>query len=164
MRTSFRQHIVACLQSPGGKFSPTYPFLECGLYFRQIRAYLELFPRENVKVCFYQDGLPGIVADLFRFLKVDPAFQVDFSGKYLDSATAEAPTMVYRALREAGLWRPLRRLAPRRVRYTLRKLAFRKQAIISMAPADRQFLCEYYRDDVLSLSKLLDRDLTSWLA
>ncbi len=74
--------------------------------------------------------------------------------------------MVYRALREAGLSaRPLRRLVyPRRVRYTLRKLAFRKQAIISMAPADRQFLCEYYRDDVLSLPKLLDRDLTSWLA
>jgi hypothetical protein len=163
VRTSFRQHIEACLQSRGDKFSPTFPFLEFGLYFGQIRAYLELFPRENVKVCFYQDGLPGTVADLFRFLKVDAAFQVDFTGKHLDSATAEAPTMVYRALREAGLWRPLRKLAPPRARNALRKLAFRKRTIESMQPADRQFLCEYYREDVLKLSKLVDRDLTSWL-
>ena len=160
---SFRQQIEACLQSRGGKFSPAYPFLEFGLYSGQIRAYFELFPRENVKVCFYQDGLANIVGDLFRFLNVDPAFQVDFAERHLESATAEAPTMVYQALRKAGLWQPLRKLAPQRVRAALRKLAFRKRIVTSMQEADRRFLCEYYREDVLSLSKLVQRDLTSWL-
>jgi hypothetical protein len=163
VRISLRQHIEACLQSRDGRFSPAYPFLEFGLYSGQIRAYLELFPRENVKVCFYEDGLASIVADLFQFLDVDTAFQVNFSGKHLDSSTAEAPTMVYRALKNAGLWRSLRRLAPPGVRKTLRGLAFRKSAVTSMQEDDRRFLCEYYREDVLSLSALVGRDLSSWL-
>jgi hypothetical protein len=161
---SFRQQIEACLQSRRGKFSPAYPFLELGLYTGQIRAYFEFFPRENVRVCFYQDGLVSIVAELFRFLNVDPGFQVDFSRRHLESATAEAPTIVYRALRKSGLWRPLRKLAPRRARTTLRKLAFRKRTVTSMQEADQRFLCQYYREDVLALSALLNRDLTSWLA
>lgn len=160
---SFRQQIEACLQSRGDKFTPAWPFLEFGLYARQISAYFDLFPRENIKVCFYQDGLAGIVADLFRFLDVDPEFQVNFARKHLESATSQKPTMVYQALRKAGLWQPLRKLAPRGVRSTLRKLAFRKRVVTSMQEADRRFLCEYYREDVLSLSKLVGRDLTSWL-
>ncbi len=160
---SFRQQIEACLQSRGGKFSPAYPFLEFGLYSGQIRAYFELFPRENIRVCFYEDGLAGIVTDVFRFLNVDAEFQADFGGRHLESATAEAPTMVYQALRKSGLWRPLRKLAPAGARAALRKLAFRKRTVTSMQEADRRFLCEYYREDVLSLSALVGRDLTSWL-
>ncbi len=33
-----------------------------------------------------------------------------------------------------------------------------------MDPADRQFLVDYYRDDIRALAALLDRDLSPWLS
>ena len=160
---SFRQHIEACLQSRGDEFTPAFPFLEFGLYTGQIRAYFDLFPRQNVQVCLYQDGLSAIVHELFHFLNVDPDFPVNFATRHLDSASAGVPNAVYRGLRKSGLWEPLRHLAPRRARASLRRLVFRKREVAPMEEADRRFLCHYYREDVLSLSKLLDRDLSSWL-
>jgi hypothetical protein len=160
---SFHEHIEACLRSPGKEFSPVYPFLECGMYSSQIRTYFDLFPRENVKVCFYQDGLAHIVTDVLRFLNVDSEFQIDLSGRYLDSSSAKTPTAVYRTLRKYRLWETLRKLAPRRARSVLRNLAFRRRTVEPMEESDRRFLCEYYREDVLRLAALLERDLTSWL-
>jgi hypothetical protein len=160
---SFREQIDACLAPHAEEFSPIYPFLEFGMYCRQVKTFLKLFPRENIRIYFYQDGHSSIVSDLFRFLNVDPAFSVDLSRKYLDSSTAETPMALFRILRKNNLWEPLRKLAPKSVRPFFRRLAFRKSAIPVMNKEDRQFLCEYYKEDVLQLSHLLNRDLTSWL-
>jgi hypothetical protein len=160
---SFRQQIENCLRSRADEFTPAYPFLEFGLYSGQIRTYFDLFPRQNVKVCLYQDGLTAILPELFRFLNVDPDFQINFGTRHLDSANAATPTAVYRSLSKSGLWQPLRRLVPPRARAALRRLAFRKHTVPPMQEMDRRFLCNYYREDVLSLSKVLDRDLSSWL-
>jgi hypothetical protein len=163
VRKSFREQIDACIKSREAQFSPTHPFLEFGMYFRQIETYLDLFPRENIRIYFYQDGLAPIVADVFRLLNVSPAFSPDLSRRYLEAATAETGTALFRLLRKYDLWQSLRRLAPTSVRPLFRKLAFRKRAVTSMNPEDRRFLCEYYKEDVLRLASLLNRDLTSWL-
>jgi len=57
------------------------------------------------------------------------------------------------------LWNAL----PDPVRAPIRRLAFRRGRTVTMNPADRQYLIEYYRDDIQQLSSLLDRDLSSWL-
>ena len=43
VRRSFREQIDACVRSRETQFSPTHPFLELGMYCRQIEAYLDLF-------------------------------------------------------------------------------------------------------------------------
>lgn len=163
VRRTFREQIHACIKSREAQFSPTHPFLEFGMYSRQIETYLDLFPRENVRVYFYQDGLAPVVSDIFRFLNVDPAFKADLSRRHLDAATFETGTALLRVLRQYNLWQLCRRLAPAPVRPLFRKLAFRKRAVQFMNPEDRRFLCEYYKEDVLRLASLVDRDLASWL-
>lgn len=61
-------------QGAGGRF------LEGGLYFRQLRRFLEFFPRERLLVLFYEDlkrDAAGQVQDLRQFLGLDgnPAFE-----------------------------------------------------------------------------------------
>jgi hypothetical protein len=163
VRESFREQIEACIASRETLFGPTHPFLEFGMYCEQIKVYLDLFPRENVRIYFYQDGLASIVADIFRFLIADPAFSADLSRKHLEAATSETGSALFRLLRKHGLWQALRNLAPASVRPLFRKLAFRKRAVPSMNREDRRFLCEYYKEDVQRLALLLNRDLTSWL-
>jgi len=163
VNVSFRQHIDACLMASGKEFSPEHPFLEFGMYYEQVRTYLEVFPRENLRIYFYDDGLRAILADLFRFLNIDPSFEIDFSRKYLESSAAGSPTVLYRVLAKYHIPQTLRKLAPGPVRPLFRKLAFRRRTVALMNAEDRRFLCAHYREDVTQLSLLLDRDLSSWL-
>ncbi|HEY3826334.1 MAG TPA: sulfotransferase [Bryobacteraceae bacterium] len=167
LTSPFREHIEACMAarnpSRKGQFSPAYPFLEFGMYYEQLRTWFELFPRENIQVCFYQDGLAHILTDLLRFLCVDTTFEIDTSRRYLDSSSAENAMILYRTLKKYDLWQPFRRLAPSSVRPLFHRLAFRKHTPIQMNEEDRRFLCEYYKDGVMKLEDLLQRDLHSWL-
>jgi hypothetical protein len=163
VRRPFREQIDACIASREAQFSPTRPFLEFGMYCDQIKTYLDLFPRQNVRIYFYEDGLEPIVTDIFRFLQVDPAFSADLSRRHLEAATSETGTALFRMLRKYDLWQPLRSLAPTSLRPLFRKMAFRKRAVISMNREDRRFLCEHYKEDVRRLALLLNRDLASWL-
>jgi hypothetical protein len=163
VRRPFREQIDACIASREEQFGPTRPFLEFGMYCDQIKKYLDLFPRQNVRIYFYEDGLESILTDIFRFLQVDPAFSADLSRRHLEAAASETGTALFRMLRKYDLWQPLRSLAPASLRPLFRKLAFRKRAVISMNPGDRRFLCEHYKEDVRRLALLLNRDLASWL-
>jgi hypothetical protein len=71
-----------------------------------------LFPRENIRIYFYEDGLAAIVTDLFRFLNVDPAFETDVSRKHLESSAAERATPLYATLRKHHLLRIFRKIVP----------------------------------------------------
>jgi len=52
---------------------------------------------------------------------------------------------------------------PSTLRPVVRKLLFQRGAALKMHPGDRQYLVDYYREDVMKLAALLDRDLSMWL-
>lgn len=62
-----------------------HPFLEFGLYYAQVKRYLDLFPSENMRIYFYEEyQQPGqLRADIFGFLNVDSRFRPDASRKHL---------------------------------------------------------------------------------
>ena len=75
-----------CGVQPRGRkrreFHPLYPFLESGLYSEPLRRYLDLFPREQIRIYIYEEAwkdAPGFVRDIFEFLEVDAGFAADFS-------------------------------------------------------------------------------------
>lgn len=92
VQESFRAHIEKSLKrADDGRFSPLYPFLEMGLYAGQVKRYLDLFPRENVLVNFYEDyqrDAGGTIARVLGFLGVDASFVPDMSRRYLDSGAS----------------------------------------------------------------------------
>ena len=86
MRETFREACEKCIANRGGKFQAMSPFLEMGLYAEQVKRYLELFPRESVRIVFYEDYQrdPAAMIDgTLGFLGVDARFQPDLSRKYL---------------------------------------------------------------------------------
>ena len=44
-------------------------------------------------------------------------------------------------------------LLPPKVRLTVRNLLFRRGTVLKMEPTDRQFLIDYYREDILKLNR-----------
>jgi hypothetical protein len=129
------------------------------------RAWTFRAARANIRIYGYEEAWrqpARLLADLFEFLNVDAAFRVDTSRKRLER---RAPRLVALScfLKRHEIWYPLRSLVPPRLRPALSKLAFRRGNPLAMEPADRQYLIDYYREDIQRLASLLDRDLSAWL-
>jgi hypothetical protein len=93
---------------------------------------------------------------------VDDTFRPDFS-RHAHQRRAPRFVTLHHFMKSSGLWNPSKALIPLGAISRLRKLAFRAGPSLTMDPADRQYLVDYYRDDIRRISSLLDRDLTSWL-
>jgi hypothetical protein len=165
IRGSFRKTIEASLRGRSQKFSLLHPFLELGLYCNQVKRFLQRFPRQNVLILFYEEfrkQQAQAMAEIFRFLDVDAGFETNTSQRYLEPRVPRfiATTCL---LKKSGVWGRASRWTPKPLRPWLRRLSYRPRAAIAMDSNDREYLIEYYRNDVEELAILLDRDLSAWL-
>ncbi len=90
---TFREAIEMGLEQRGGKIDFWNPFLDMGLYYEQVKRYLETFPEACVRIYWYEEyqSEPALMlAEVFRFLDVDPTFSPDMSKRYLEAGTPEA--------------------------------------------------------------------------
>jgi hypothetical protein len=164
-KCTFRRHIEECSRSASREMGIHYPFLEIGLYYRQVQRYLELFPRDQIRIYWFEEDWQQptrLLRDLFEFLEVDASFRPDISRKYLERRAPRWAAVNY-FLKEYRIWYPLRALVPPDLRPRVRKLIFWPGGSLKLHPNDRRFLVEYYSEDIRRLASLLDRDLSAWL-
>lgn len=137
-----------------------------GLYYSQVKAYIEVFPREQVGIWLYEQlrHEPGkFYGEVCRFIGVDD----------------EIPISLARSNASFSRVGPLKRLLTRLpgTRYIRRKLlpaGFRAKIQswdrdfwgkpIMMKPETRIQLQAYFQDDIFKIQKLLpELDFTNWL-
>jgi hypothetical protein len=163
---SFRGQVRRSLSHKSDKFELLNPFLEFGLYHDQVKRFVELFPAENLRIYLYEEYRQSpaqILADIFRFLAVDPQFLPDLSEKYLEPSVPRW-IWVSHMLKTYRIWSGLKNAVPARLLPRLRKWVFRDRQQVALEGADRAYLCDYYRQDVTRLSTLIGRDLRAWLS
>ena len=163
---TFRQHVERSLQSRDEKMSPYHPFLEAGLYHDQVKRYLERFPRENIRIYWYEDDWrrpDQLLHDLFQFLEIDSTFRADTSQRRLQRS---APRFRYmnRVVKGFEITRAIGDLLPAKARKSVRDFLYHHGAVLKMDTEDRRFLVGYYREDILKLASLVNRDLSAWLS
>jgi hypothetical protein len=165
VRHSFREQIVRSARNTRHEFNPLYPFLEYGRYYEQVKTYLSLFPRANIRIYLYEDAWgdpPRFLKSIFEDLNVDPEFRADISRRSLQRREPRVLTGQY-LLRKSGIMPRFRTLLPTAVQAGMRKALFKSNAAMRMDVRDRKYLCDYYRCDVEKLASLLDRNLGAWL-
>ena len=165
IQNSFREQIESGAACRDKKFRVMHPFLEFGLYHDQVNRFLERFPKKNVRILLYheyQTQPAKLLMDTCSFLNVDPAFTPDTSRKHLQPYVPRS-IATSRLLKRYGVWQRVRALIPTALESPLRTVVFRGRKSIRMNPEDRQFLVEYYKEDVHKLAGLLGRDLSPWL-
>ena len=163
---SFGEQVRLSLKDKNEPFDVLNPLLEFGLYYNQVKRYLQVFPAGNIKIYLYEDyrrNPKETLADLFRFLSVDPSFHPDMTRRMMEPHVPQFVKAAY-FLKRYGLWQRVKRWSPRFLERALRAAAFRKRANLALSPEDRQTLQAYYRDDILRLADLLNRDLGAWLS
>ncbi len=136
-----------------------------GFYYRRLKRYLELFPREQIKIYLFEEFKKDparILVDLFGFLGVDTKLSLDTSVRHNPAAVPKLrflnlllynPTLAHLARSTfPGLKGMLKHV---------RQLNLRPAPKL---PTDlRAELLKLYREDILRLQDLLDRDLSGWL-
>lgn len=140
-------------------------YVEIGLYFGQVKRYLDTFGRENVKIIFTEDirrNAPKVVSELYRFIGVDPAFHPDTTKIYNEVYTPKYRNFTY-YLNKSGLRPLLKKLAPRKIKNLLVRTLYRSKGDKGKIPPEaRAFLLEQYSADIDKLSALLGTDLSAW--
>ncbi len=162
------------LKSEDTRMRENYEFIwyykDVGFYYEQVNHYIDSFERENVMICLYDDFVAdsmAVMKDIYKFLEVDEDFIPNTAAKYnvgptlrnesFDQFLTKYDHPVKRVLRPILLHTIGKRYTEALVNYFNRRNKF------SMKPKTRKHLIELYRDDILKLEGLIDRDLFSWL-
>lgn len=142
-------------------------YLVHGLYYKHLRRFYKYFLKEKIKVYLFEElryETKKLLGDLFKFLEVDENFQVDHS-------THHNPSGVFRSQSFDWIIRnnPFRPLIEKSLKLELRDTIKSKLNLMNLKPAPpmppdiRAILIDYYREDILKLQDMVDRDLSDWL-
>jgi hypothetical protein len=151
-------------------WAPINFFKDLGFYYKQVKAYMENF--SAVKIFLYDDltrEALGLMKDAYDFLEVDPSFVPDITVRHNISGVPKSrvfhgfltgPSVVRNAIK------PIARalLSKEKRAKFLKDLKVKNLAKPEMKPETREYLKNAYRDDILRLQDLIDRDLSHWLS
>lgn len=139
-----------------------------GFYGRYLQDWYDAFPREQIRIYLYEDlnAAPlGLTADLFRFLGVDDSIEPDISARHNQSGLPRNQQLQNFLTKRHPLKEWLKRFVPERVGHRL--ISMVQPGLIAtprMSPEVRAQLTAEYREDILRLQDLIQRDLSHWLA
>lgn len=151
----------------GYEFSWHYKTM--GLYCAQVQRYLELFGENNVLVVKFEDLLSDkqkVEECLNTFFEVPHGTISLTSEKFNATGTVKNKRMASFVNRPSRLRNFLKKLIPRDAgRYLMNKLrsANLKDEKPSLSIETKTMLVDYYRKDILELSKLTSRSYDDWL-
>jgi hypothetical protein len=142
-----------------------WQYKNSGLYYDQVKAYLDNF--RNTKVIVFDDFREQpkkILAEICEFLGVNPDFEFDTSYKYNVSGNPKSQ-ILYKLETSRGLVIFLKKFIPNKMVGKLKNsLTGEKQMKKEkMKPETKQQLIKFFKNDILKLQELIEQDLSHWL-
>lgn len=139
-------------------------FVEVGLYYSQIKRYFDVFGRDNVKVCIYDDlqsNMPDVIRSVYSFLGVDEGFEPDTTEIHnrFKSPKYELLKFIYR---RASMRKIVKAILPGYMSEYLIRHMFNIEDKPELDNITRNMLNHIFREDILQLEILLGRDLHAW--
>jgi hypothetical protein len=153
---------------PGAAWaSPRSHWMQIGHYHEQLSRFFDRFPRQQIHVSLFDDlrrDPSGIMAEIYRFLGVDPSFVPDF-----ETPHAPGGLPMSRILETLFTSRTIQTAVspwvPRGAANWIKRLRQRNlQPAPRLPPGLKQELTLQFHDDIRRTSTLIGRSLEHWLA
>ena len=150
---------------------PENRFIKPGFYYSELIPYFEVFRREQIKILLFADLVKNsttFIEDLFEFIEVNPQFTPNTNTKSREGGLPKNKALNILLTKP----NPFRKVSasvlslfvPLSLRQKIRSnLVKQNIKSVKLSPRLRQQLIEIYRDDILKLQGLIDRDLSFWL-
>jgi hypothetical protein len=142
-------------------------YIHTGFYYEQLKRYFEQFNRNQIKVILYDELLMDselVCQDIFRFLDVDPQFRPDLSRQNISTIPKNQFLNLLLSNRNP-VKMSIKPLLPKEIRQkiakNIRDLNMVDKPLLSTDT--RHSLIKIYREDILKLQDLIQKDLSSWL-
>lgn len=142
-----------------------YNYIDYGFYYRQVKSYKDNF--RYVSVYLFEDleaDSREFVQNVLEFLGVDASFNIETGVKYNASLNSENrffSKLIYQPSVFKGIFKMM---VPKDVRQKMRNRivdAFSRKPQLNSY--HRKFLKEIYKEDILKLQDLIQKDLTTWI-
>ena len=148
-------------------WSPSWHYMRRGFYCAQLKRYFSLFEPSQIRVWLYEDlcdDSMDLVQSTCRFLGVDDSFVPDVSTVHNVSGLPKS-ALIHRLIRKSKPIKPLvKPLLPAIVRELISKKLRGLYVVKPPLPQQvRRQLMKAYREDILALQDLIQRDLSGWL-
>jgi hypothetical protein len=145
------------LEKPGRKM-----YLGIGLYAEAVKRYINLFSAERVRVYLFDDFKKypeAILRDLCHFLAVDEKFKFE-TKQIFNQSKGYKPIWVPEIPK---FLRPFLKLLPNGAKSTVKStLTIKPKISYLRSPELIAKLKAFYKDDILELEKIIQKDLTAW--
>lgn len=167
LQKDFISELKADEASVNKGWGANHQYLPIGLYYQQVKRIYQYFAPEQVLVCWYDDyqqDSKAVIKSIYRFLGVAEDFDADTSEQLNTAGIARFAKLNY-LLNQSGLISWAKRQLPRSWREPFKKWLYSadKQAMPTMTDAQKRYLMDYYREDIIQLGELLNKDLGHWL-
>ncbi|NIK90867.1 sulfotransferase [Mangrovimonas sp. CR14] len=141
-------------------------YKELSMYYDQVKIYLEVFKKENIKVIIYEEFFSDIelgLSELFNFLKISSTNNINFNEIHNKYSIPKNSFFRF-LLKNKSKLTLLRTLVPRTTTQFLNKNVFyRESEKPKITEESRNYLKNIFAEDVRNLEKLLDLNLHKWL-
>lgn len=149
-----------------GDFEPMWLYHELGLYAKQVKQYLDVFGRRQVKVILFEEFIrnpESQLKDVFHFLEIDSDVHIDTSVQHNESGRPKS-RWIYNFISKPNVAKEfLKPLVPPAIR---ERVGIRAKSMVlereSMNPQTYEALMDYFTTDIMKLETLLNRDLSIW--
>ena len=144
-------------------------YKQMGFYYVQLKRYFELFDRSQIKVCLYEDLKDNPVAltqDICQFLNIDQTLISGSPPRRNVSGFAKNKLLDHFLKKQNAQWlkTPFKLfLSPKMRENIVVNLKNRNRTKPQIPPVIKIQLAEMYREDILQLQELIERDLSIWL-
>lgn len=156
-------------------------YVNQGFYYAQLKRYFDLFSRSQIKVYLYEDFRDNVVSllqDILRFIDVDETFVPDMSIRHNVSGTPKNKVLHTcltglhsQMIGTNPIKTGLKLLLPARLEAFLAKeydnfrdKYFQRNLVKPQLSSEvSKQLIEVYREDILKLQNLIQRNLSQWL-
>jgi len=164
---NFSQALQAEKRRINDNWGPRWRYKAQGFYYAQLKSYFETFDSRQIKIYLYEDFTSepvALIQDLFRFLDIDDTFIPHMSRKYNVSGTPRNKALHEFLSKSNTIKSIFKPLLPLKFRRNIQaNLRHKNLSQPKLEPAIRKQLLGEYREDILKLQNLIQRDLSTWL-
>ena len=163
--TDFLSEFFEDLQKTEKGWGISHLYLELGLYYEQVKRYLDFFTNKNVKIVLYEDfkSQPEkVLKEIFCFLGVKRDIFIDFSKKFNVSTFPKFPRLNAFLKKNVVSFKSYNPHGVKKfIKKNYKRMFFKSQKP-SLSFEARIRVFDYFKNDIQNLGKLTGLDLKKW--
>lgn len=149
-----------------GDLTPMVMYKEMGMYYKMVKSYKDCF--KDVHVIFYEDFRDNINSEMnkvYDFLGISKDIKINLNIRYnVGDKSWKSQNLKYIFKKSAFIKSIFKFILPKKITCEIRTILVKifSNKVTPIKETTRKLLNDYFKEDVIKLSELLNKDLQHW--